>query len=139
MKKILMILYDSFSLLCMIVFAIYLSLLVQLGIGVTWLNRALLVTTILFGLIFIFKILFLNRKLGIESSRKINSAYKVFKYLLKLLMLTTIIVGLVTVITSGNGSTGIIISTVLSNLFFLILLYFDTVRLIRRRKKAARS
>ena len=130
-------LYDWLSLFCTAVFAVYLVLLAKSDASIPWMNDVLLGITVFFGLLFIVKILFLNRKPNIETSQRINLAYKIVKYLLKILMLAVIVMGLVAAIKLDHRVVSVIISTVVSNLLFLLLLVCDTILLIHKRKALA--
>ena len=135
-SKLLIYLSDLFTLICTLIFAAYLSTTINSDRGTNWLHNILLGVTLLFCILFIIKILIINRFIqSSETSKKLKRVYKYIKYTLKLLMLAIIILGLIRVLGHGQENLAVIISTVTSNLFFLILLIFDTVMLRRAKRK----
>jgi len=136
-SKLRTVLGDLFALLCTLAVGAYIIILIQQEKGIWWLNYAKLAVTAVFALLYLIKLFILN---GLKSSpvisRRIKIAYKIIKYILKLVMLAVIIASLTEVILSDGFTTAVIIGTVISNIFFFIFFIFDTCWLIHARRKA---
>lgn len=127
--------YDLFTLLCMTFFMLHAWFLAWVGSGVVWLNHILVAVTSAFEMLLILKIFVFNKEYDAVTTRKIRRAYKVFKYCFKIIMLFAIIMGIITAFKLNFKAIGVIISTLISNLFFFLFLYFDTWLIIRKRRK----
>lgn len=128
---------DIFTLVCSLIFVAYIAVIIQSDNGKNWFNYSMLAVTLLFCLFLIVKIFVINIFFGAneELSRRMKTAVKTIKFLLKLAMLAVIIAGLVTIVKFNEEGLLLIASTVTSNIFFFLFLILDTALLIRERKR----
>ncbi|MCL2061601.1 MAG: hypothetical protein FWH03_03145 [Firmicutes bacterium] len=128
---------DIFTLVCTLAFLAYLIILNEADSGKRWYHFSMLALTLAFAVFLVVKLFIINPLLKPDSkvSKRIKVAYRFVKLLLKLLMLTAIMVGVVKIVHFEEDGMLILFSTVVSNLAFFVLLVWDIIWLAHLRKK----
>jgi len=136
-SRTLIIVQDVFIWLSTLIFIAWLLFKLRDDLGLRWLNLAKLSVNIVFSVVFLIKLIFLNGKnISVERTKKIRFAFKITKYILKLFLLTTIIIGILFIFRDEGISYGAITAAIISNLLFLVLLAIETIMLVHKYKKS---
>lgn len=138
-KKFRLYFFDICSFLGTLAFAAYISILIFFDFGYELLNYTLFAVSLLFALLYLIKIAYYNRKAqNSEATKNLRAKFRLTKYLLKVFMFVVIIVGLISIFKSGSFVKNVTaaVATLVSNLIFFALLWWDTHRMLRARYKA---
>jgi len=132
-------LFDVIAFFSTLFFASYIILLIHWEIGDETLNYILFALSLLFALLYLVKIFYYNHKAeGAEATKNLKNKFKMTKYLLKIFMLVVLVVGIVSIFRDGNFFSNVVaaVTTIASNILFILFLWLDTYLMLRARRKA---
>ena len=132
-NKTLTILGDLFGMAVSLLYVVYISVLLILGVGVLWMNLVILILTVLYLGFFVVKIFYLNSR----TSRVGKPAKKIFKYTKYFVRLINAAIIVISFINLGSVDRGDILK-IISIIFLLIMLVISitidiAVFLIKRK------